>query len=433
MALTGKTHSSGEGISTGPFSCLPVEVVAEVMKYLTAHHRLFCGDILNRKWQAAITCYWEINISEMVKRGQLLLSFNRATKPLFTQLWKISPIIRQAIELLVLDCSSANKGDLWWMVQPERQPFEQCNSFDCLGGTGFLLPNLRVLHLKQADRLTDKDVKPVFNGFPALHHLILDQAKLTGNGLSDIGFLTKLTSLEFLSNHFVSSKGIANLTALCNLERLNLRGCFNVSDRGVVALSSILTLRCLDLSMCTRLTDASVCKVAKLPKLTSLDVSGCDRLTDRTFAALAQSNTLEVLHLDDCSFVTDTTLKMFEKTKRLRQLSARSLRAVPDVGVRSLLSSKSLLRIAVDGCQQVSSHLVQLTGRRASVWGWLNQIDHGISHHPERCSELPHPQEIKTSRATDEGLLLRLADECTWVEESTSRSHCSRGIDLSWK
>lgn len=232
------------------------------------------------------------------------------------------------------------------------------STLESLAGNGGL-PCLRQLNLSVSKSTVGLRIRrPQFTGtgfanwgeaFPALVDLDLSGCEdTTDNGLSFLGRITSLTTLNLSSCHQLGPKGLAALRCLPRLTTLKLRGCSTLDSRCVEMLSNVGSLTSLDLECALNVSAAGFRALTRLTRLRWLSLRGCSQLTDDDvlfFGRLAE--TLEHLDLSTAD-LSDVGLGYVAKLTRLTSLNLSFCFTISDAGLAALrpLQALSILDLA---------------------------------------------------------------------------------------
>jgi hypothetical protein len=220
----------------------------------------------------------------------------------------------------------------------------------------------------------------------------------TGEDQMSAQRVTNIEDIRRLPKGTSSVQGInlqdPEVLALCSiksLRKVDLSGCDLLTDRSVARLLELTELEDVDLTLCVLISDESVEALAQLHKLRRLSLHACYNITDAGLAALAESASLEELILWSCEKVTDLGVESVATVATLRQLELPGFAPITDIGLRALSSNasnlemlrldnlsaisdeglgslaklKSLARLVVQGCRQISE--AAITALRAAL------------------------------------------------------------------
>ncbi|GAA0140041.1 hypothetical protein LIER_01468 [Lithospermum erythrorhizon] len=250
----------------------------------------------------------------------------------------------------------------------------QCN-FDYVMGKTFAgslnsMPNLVIVSLKGASRLSDEAVEALVRSAPTLQSITLSQCSLLTEKCIDIiadaigPTLKELYIDECQRIHAMSIK-----TALSKfeiLEILSVAGIQAVCDKFVEGIVIVCgkTLKELNLADCPKLTDYSLEVIARTcSSLRSLNISKLHQLTDLSLEYLANGcRFIHTLTLHGNRFSDDALAAFLETSgKSLKKLS---LNNVSKVGCNTAISlakhSRGLLSLDLSWCRRVTNEALGL-------------------------------------------------------------------------
>jgi F-box and leucine-rich repeat protein 14 len=206
-------------------------------------------------------------------------------------------------------------------------------------------------------------------------------------GLSELGYIASLTSLNIDSCKNVSNKGLkiisertssrlrslsaaniwcnneglVHIAKMTELRHLCLSHNIGFDDDGLSHLKALEALTSINLDECTNLTLLSslVC-LLKLPKLQSISMAQCNNATCDCIDELLcrdDPTKLTVLALPHCE-LTDAAVVALTKSRHIADLDLHDNVHLTDVALACLASMVTLERLNIVGCEGISSAAV---------------------------------------------------------------------------
>ncbi|KAL3497419.1 hypothetical protein ACH5RR_040151 [Cinchona calisaya] len=232
------------------------------------------------------------------------------------------------------------------------------------------LPNLGVISLKGACRLSDNGLKALVASAPALQSINLSQCSLVTN----VGIDTLASSLgSMLRELYISDchkiDAMLILPALKKfeyLEVLSVAGIHNISDQFVDGLIKACgqNLKELDFANCLDLTNCSLRVIGDTcTGLHSLNISNLDKLTDLGLQYLANGcRHIQKLKLCRNQFSDEAVAAFLEASgESLKELSLNNVTLVGPCTAFSLAkSSRKLLGLDLSWCRKITNEALGL-------------------------------------------------------------------------
>ncbi len=184
----------------------------------------------------------------------------------------------------------------------------------------------------------------------------LSGTTITGTGLAD---LEKLTALEelILPDHPFSDDDLAHLAGLTRLKTLDVRGGAQITDRGLSHLSEMRQMDWLQL-VNTKITTLE--PIRGLTQLKGLQLLGAP-ITDEGLEPLEGFTSLQWLYLGG-SQVTDAGIAHFSALSNLEQLDLNGSR-VGDAGTRLLFDLPRIMWLNLNDTRVTDAGLANLADR----------------------------------------------------------------------
>uniref|UniRef100_A0A6I8NCV8 F-box and leucine rich repeat protein 2 n=1 Tax=Ornithorhynchus anatinus TaxID=9258 RepID=A0A6I8NCV8_ORNAN len=226
--------------------------------------------------------------------------------------------------------------------------------------------NLEHLNLSWCDQVTKEGIEALVKGCSGLKALFLRGCtQLEDEALKHIqNHCHELVILNLQSCTQISDEGIVKICRGCHrLQALCVSGCSNLTDASLTALGlNCPSLKILEAARCSHLTDAGFTLLARncheLEKmdleeciLVTLDgrsprvrpfqsLSHCELITDDGILHLSSSpcgqERLQVLELDNCLLITDVTLEHLESCRSLERIELYDCQQVTRAGIKRI-------------------------------------------------------------------------------------------------
>jgi hypothetical protein len=119
-----------------------------------------------------------------------------------------------------------------------------------------------------------------------MKHLNLSGCSITDIGLSYIGKLINMETLNICDCASITDAGIEHLRPLTNLTHITLSGCSLVGDASMSVIGTLVTLRSLHVTSCYRITDEGIEALVHLLKLQELGCGSNPNITDASIRVL---------------------------------------------------------------------------------------------------------------------------------------------------
>lgn len=286
-------------------------------------------------------------------------------------------------EICVKDChwltedqflAAFGNSDLKNLVVLQLELCGRCN-FDyvmgkTLAGSLNSLPNLTIVSLKGASRLSDDAVEALVRSAPTLQSINLSQCSLLTekciNIIADtIGPTLKelyIDECQIIHARLIESA----LSKLKVLEVLSVAGIQTVCDKLVKGMVTVCgkTLKELNLADCPKLTNYSLQVIASTcSSLHSLNISRLHQLTDMSLEYLANGcRSIQSLTLHGNRF-SDEAIAAFLETSG-KSMKKLSLNNAPKVGHNTAMSlakhSRGLLSLDLSWCRRITNEALGL-------------------------------------------------------------------------
>lgn len=168
---------------------------------------------------------------------------------------------------------------------------------------------------------------------------VVDSPDFSDDGLTMIGRIRPLISLNLSGCGKLSDEGFAAVRNLRRLRELNITLNHQLSDRVFDHVSSLISLKSLTLSWCRRFTSAGLSRLRQLPKLEQLLLTGIDGVDDQALALLCQIPTLRVIDFSECRNITDAGLKSLAAKRNLAWVNLKGCPGVTPAGLAAFRES----------------------------------------------------------------------------------------------
>ncbi|XP_058185738.1 uncharacterized protein LOC131302963 isoform X1 [Rhododendron vialii] len=232
------------------------------------------------------------------------------------------------------------------------------------------LPDLAIISLKGACRLTDVALKALVASTPALQSINLGECSLlTDTGISLLSACLGATLRElYIDNcHRIDARVVAPaILEFKRLEVLSVAGIQTVCDEFVVEVITKCgrNMKGLDLADCVKLTNTSMEVIGNnCSGLCSLNISNLHNLTDLAIQYLSNGClSIQTLKLRQTSF-SDEAIAAFLETsgKSLKELSLNNVRKVgPNTALSLAKSSKELWSLDLSWCRKITNEALGL-------------------------------------------------------------------------
>ncbi|KAF5940436.1 hypothetical protein HYC85_021603 [Camellia sinensis] len=232
------------------------------------------------------------------------------------------------------------------------------------------LPDLAIISLKGACRLTDIALKELLVSAPALQSINLSQCSLLSNTGIDIladsvGAILKELYIDNCQR--IDAMLIAPvMKKFKHLEVLSVAGIQTVCDEFLTDIIPVCgrNLKELDLAGCLKLTDISTEVIGNTcPGMCSLNISNLHKLTDLSMQYLANGcQSIQTLKLRQNSFSDEAIAAFLEASgKSLKELSLNNVRKVgPNTALSLAKCSKELLSLDLSWCRKITNEALGL-------------------------------------------------------------------------
>lgn len=232
------------------------------------------------------------------------------------------------------------------------------------------LPDLAIISLKGACRLTDIALKELVASTPALRSINLSECSLlTYSSIFHLAAYLGPTLRElYIDNcHRIDARIIAPaIFEFKHLEVLSVAGIQTVCDEFVVEIIDKCgrNIKDLDLADCVKLTNTSIEVIGNTCSgLRSLNISNLHNLTDLAVQYLANGClSIQTLKLRQTSFSDEAVAAFLETSgKSLKELSLNNVRKVgPNTALSLAKSSKELLSLDLSWCRKITNEALGL-------------------------------------------------------------------------
>lgn len=232
------------------------------------------------------------------------------------------------------------------------------------------LPDLAIISLKGACRLTDIALKELLVSAPALQSINLSQCSLLSNTGIDIlaDSLGAILKELYIDNcQRIDAMLIAPvMKKFKHLEVLSVAGIQTVCDEFLTDIIPVCgrNLKELDLAGCLKLTDISTEVIGNTcPGMCSLNISNLHKLTDLSMQYLANGcQSIQTLKLRQNSFSDEAIAAFLEASgKSLKELSLNNVRKVgPNTALSLAKCSKELLSLDLSWCRKITNEALGL-------------------------------------------------------------------------
>lgn len=183
-------------------------------------------------------------------------------------------------------------------------------------------------------------------------------------GFSDVARMTKLVSLEVLTQESLTDDLVEPLRNHPSMQRLVLSHSLLLSS--ISAPASIRTLRVLDLTRCSSIRDDEFEPLRDHPTLVTIRASNCHEVTRHACEVFATIAGLKELYINGCSKLEDSDLEWFGANNSLRVLDLSKTR-IDGSGLQWLARIRTLEELVLNSVRLLQPGVINVFSGHESL------------------------------------------------------------------